>query len=178
MIYEKAIEGRYVNLKSADIDDAEFTREIRQDPMFSCFIPQIKNSIEQQRKWINQQREKEGDYFFVVWDKENNRLGTISIYDVEGNHAETGRLVMRGNAFQNIEAQLLSFQFAFDVLNLDYLISYIYQDNERAIRFDKQFGGYICGNRVTSDGHEEVMTINSKDAFEESLKKFKKILYR
>lgn len=178
MIYEKIIEGTYVNLKSVDIEDAEFTREIRQDPVFSSFIPQIQNSLEQQKNWIIQQRKKEGDYFFVVWDKENNRLGTISIYDVECNHAEAGRLVMRGNAFQNIEAQLLSFQFAFDVLGLDYLISYIYEDNERALRFNKQFGGRFCGNRVTTDGRKEVMTINSNDAFKESLKKLKKMLYR
>lgn len=177
MIYEKTIEGKYVNLKSASIDDAEFTRQIRQDPMFSKFIPQIKNSIEQQKNWIIQQRKKEGDYFFVVWDKESNRLGTISIYDVKDNHAEAGRLVMLGNAFQNIEAQFLSFRFAFDVLGLDYLISYIYEDNERALRFSEQFGGIITGKRKSRSNINEKIVTNSKEKFEEQFVKISKMLH-
>ena len=179
MVYEGVLEGKYVDLKSCTEDDAEFTRAIRKDPEFIKFLPKIDNTIEEQKAWIRHQREKDGDYFFVVWDKEGNRIGTISIYDVHGDHAESGRLAIKGdNPFQGIEAQILAFRFAYGVLKLECIYAYIFADNERAIRFNKQFGGRHYSSKKDENGREIIPVENWREDFEKVDKKYSSILYR
>lgn len=179
MAVTEPIEGRYVDLRSCTEDDAEFTRDIRKDPEFVKFLPAIDNTVEQQKAWIRKQREKDGDYFFVVWDKEGNRIGTISIYDVHGDHAESGRLAIKGeNAFQGIEAQILSFRFAFGTLGLECIDGFIFADNERAIRFNKQFGGRHYPPETDEDGRVIIKIENWREDFEKVDKKLSSILYR
>ena len=179
MVYDRVIEGKYVDLRSCTEDDAEFTREIRRDPEFSKFFPALDNTLEQQKAWIKQQREKKGDYFFVVWNKTGNRVGTISIYDVEGEYAESGRLAIKSNnPFEAIEAQILSFRFAFGVLGLNCINGYIFADNERAIRFNKQFAGKQYPPTIDENGRKIIKIENWKDDFELADKKLSSILYR
>ena len=179
MVYEGTLEGRFVDLKACTEEDAEFTLALRKDPEFVKFLPRIDNTIEQQKAWIRSQREKEGDYFFVVWDKEGNRIGTLSIYDIHDTHAESGRLAIKGsNPFQGIEAQLLCFRFAYGQLGLECISAYIYADNERAIRFNKQFAGRHFPPRMDEKGHEIIPVENWREDFEKADKKLSSILYR
>lgn len=179
MIYEGIISGEYVELKSATVDDAEFTLALRKDPDFVRFLPAIDNTIEQQQAWIRSQREKPGDYFFVVWDKEGKRIGTISIYGVHDGRAESGRLAIKGDyAFQGIEAQILCFRFAFETLGLEYVDGFIYADNERAIRFNRQFGGKQFPPEEDEYGRTIIRFENWREDFEKIDKKFSNILYR
>ena len=177
MACTEVIEGRYVDLRSATIEDAEFTLAIRQAPEFSKWLPRIDNTIDQQRAWIERQREKAGDYFWVVWDKTGNRIGTISVYDVEGDCAETGRLAMRGNALQSLEAQLLSFQYAFYKIGLKKTVDYIYADNVRAMKLTLQFGGKT-ERMEERDGRSTYKMIIDKVAFENAEQTIKRFLYR
>ena len=173
------IEGRFVVLRSCEEDDAEFTRAIRQDPEFVKYLPRIDNTVDDQRMWIKSQREKEGDYFFVVWDNEGNRIGTISIYDVHGNRAESGRLAIKAtNPFQAIEAQILSFRFAFGKLGLECIDAFIYEDNDRAIRFNKQFAGVHYPPELDDEGRSVIRIENWREDFEKVDKKLSAIIYR
>lgn len=173
------IEGRYVDLRCCTEDDAEFTRDIRRDPEFVKFLPAIDNTLEEQKAWIRHQREKEGDYFFVVWDKAGKRIGTISIYDVHDDHAESGRLAIKGdNALLAIEAQLLSFRFAFSVLGLECIDGFILADNKRAIRFNKLFEGCQYPPELDENGKTIIRLKNWREDFEKADKKLSSILYR
>ena len=178
MVYDGVIEGRYVDLRSATEVDAEFTLAVRQDPEFNKYLPRVNNTLEQQKAWIKKQREKEGDYFFVVWDKGGERLGTISIYDIQGDQAEAGRLTMRGNALQSVEAQLLSFYFGFNDLGLKEIVSYIYAENARALRFTQQFGGLLHEPFENENGQMECKATNSKEDFDTCEKKLSALIYR
>lgn len=140
MFYEKVISGKLVDLKAVEIEDAEFTLSIRQDPGITKHLPHIDITLEQQREWIRKQREEEKGYFFVVWDKQGNRIGTMGIYDIEGNTGEGGRLAMYGDAFQKIEAGLLMSEFEFETLQMDHIIGWIEADNAPALRWNKWFG--------------------------------------
>lgn len=178
MFYDKTIEGRYVDLRSAKVEDAEFARAIRREPLFSKFFPPLDNTIEEQRQWLRCQHDKPGDYFFVVWDKQGNRIGTISLYDINGGTAESGRIAIKGNAFQAMEAQLLNFKFAFDVLHLTTVVGYIFADNERALRFNQQFGGAFYEPEMHDNGHMMVKVSFSKEQVETAEKKIGRMLYR
>ena len=181
MFYDGLLQGRYVDLRSVEEGDAEFTLEIRQDPEFTRFLPRIENTLEQQKNWIQHQRNKEGDYFFVVQNKAGERIGTIGLFDVTDTQCEGGRLSIRGNPLESIEAQFLSFQFAFEKLHLQEVINYIYMENERALRFSMLFGGVFVDmgtKAVVKDGHICRKTVNTKQAFEGISHKISKMLYR
>lgn len=179
MAVTNPIEGKYVSLRSCTEYDAEFTRAIRRDPEFAKYLPVIDNTLEEQKNWINQQRKTEGDYFWVVWDKDGKRIGTISIYNVDGERAEGGRLAIKGsNPFQALEAQMLSFRFAFNVLHLKCIESYIFADNDRALRFNHQFAGRQRFQEMDKNGRNTIKVENWAEDFEQVDKKISSVLYR
>lgn len=157
--------GKYIELKSVDIEDAEFTLQIRQDPMFVKFLPRVNNTIEQQKKWILTQREKSGDYFFVVINKQGNKIGTIGVYDIDTNRPESGRLALKGDAYENFETAFLLYEFAFYRLNLIQLYGCVYKENKRANRFNAQFGVKIIREYVDENGKDMFEVIITKEDF-------------
>lgn len=178
MYYDGIIEGRFVDLKSVTDEDADFTRNIRQDPDFVRFFPPLDNTLEQQKNWIKFQQSKAGDYFFVVWDKNGERIGTIALYNINGKNCESGRLAVKGNAFQSIEAQLLIFKFAFEYLGMETVSGYIFADNHRAIRFNKQFGCTMEEPEMHDNGHYMVKATYTKGAVDKAFERKKKMMYR
>lgn len=178
MAYCETIHGKYVDLKCVTPDDAKFTLEIRQDPEFSKYLPRINNTLEQQMTWIKQQQLKEDDYFFVVWSKEGERIGTVGVFDIGNNPAKVGRLAMKGNAFQNIEAHLMILQFGFYTLQLEKLWGFVFHDNERAIRFDLQYGAVFQEPIENDEGRLIREVTFCKDDLESCMPKLTSMLYR
>lgn len=177
MTYEKKIKGQFVYLKSVTIDDADFTLALRQNPALTKYLPKLDITLEQQKNWINTQREKTGDYFFIVRNNLGNPIGTVSIYNVTGDESESGRLALTGNALENTEAVMLLFRFAFNVLGLKKITGYIVDGNKRAIRFNQLFG-YEIGQREKGENGEiirrGVLTVR---AFHEAEETLHKLLY-
>lgn len=178
MYYSETIEGKYVDLKCVTVSDAKFTRDIRRDPAFSDCFPKLENTEEEQKEWIKYQQQKEGDYFFVVWDKNGKAIGTIGIYDIHNDVCESGRLAVRGNAFQSIEAQLLAFKFAFEILNLQVVVGYIFAENSRAIRFNKQFGCTLEEPKMYDNNHLMVKAIYTPEKLKIASEKIRSMMYR
>jgi len=136
--------GKYVILKIAEISDAEFTLQLRNDPKLTKYIPKIQNTIEQQQAWIQSSRARDDEYFFVVWTLAGERIGTIGVYNIHGKVAEGGRLVLIGSGVENFEAGLLLSDFCFDILGLTKITGFIFPENKRSIRFNKKLGNEIC----------------------------------
>mgnify|MGYP003392389873 CR=1 FL=1 len=179
MVYDKVIEGKYVNLRSVNIEDADYTLSLRQDPELTKYLPKLDISLAQQKKWIEKQRSKPGDYYFIIQDKEGANIGVIGVYDVQGCQCETGRIAVKnGNSFQSLEAQLLTFDFAFDVLNLSKTVNYVYADNVHAIRLSQMFGAEVTNKFKDETGMIRVDHVISVERYKESRKKLARILYR
>lgn len=178
MAYTEPIIGKYIDLRCAEIDDAQFTLDIRQDDEFVKYLPRIENTLEQQKTWLKKQRNTEGDYFFVVWDKQGNRLGTISVSEIFENNPKAGRLALKGNALQNLEAQYLIFAFAFDSLGVNSLCGFIYAENIRAIRFAQQFGVTLYEEKMDENHRLIRDVVFFKKDFKEKENFLKKMIYR
>ena len=181
MICGKNLTGRYIELRSADIDDAEFTLNIRLDPDFKKFFPDFKGTPETQANWIKFQREKAGDYFFVIWDiKNNSRIGTISVYDVHDGEAEGGRLAVKSsNPFHSIEAQLLADKFAFESLGVKKIHAYIFADNTRALNFSRLFGNTFEPAKFDPESNREMIHVyRTHEDFIKASKKIEAMIYR
>lgn len=178
MVYDGILGGKYVNLRSVEERDAEFTLALRQDPNLTKYLPKLNITLEQQLAWIRKQRAQKGDYYFVVENKNGVRIGVIGVYDIEGDCAETGRIAMIGNAFESIEAQLLSFDFAFDILKLEKTVNYVMADNIHALKFSQLFGSKSSEPFKDEDGNMRIDGIITKASYLMSKEKIIKMLYR
>lgn len=178
MVYDNIIKGKYVYLKSAAVDDAENTLAIRQDPKITKYLPALEISIDQQRDWLRKQNADPTDYFFVVKSFADKFLGTISIYNIKGRQAESGRLALIGDVFQKYEAILLEMKFAFEILKLEQLHGYVFAANKRALRFNEMTGSVIGKPYFNEKGEELCPQIVTKESFYKAAVGIEKILYK
>ena len=140
MIYNEPIKGKYVLIRSAEILDARFTLDIRQDKEKTKYLHAVENNIDKQIDWLERQREAKGDYFFIVENFSGKELGTVGVYDIKGNIGHLGRLLMIGNPFQTFEAILLSMNFAYDVLGLEELYGDVLVGNSPSMNISEAVG--------------------------------------
>lgn len=140
MVYEGILEGKFVNLRSVTKEDAEFILEIRNNPEISKFLPPLNVTIDQQQEWINKQRNDNDSYYFIIENRTKKEIGTLSVYNIEENHAEMGRFCSFGNPVQNTEAVLMLNDFIFQKLGLDYLDIWVYKDNKSVLALNQGLG--------------------------------------
>lgn len=140
MVWNETVEGTDVRLRAAQIGDAEFTYNIRQDKEKTRFIHSVNGTIDDQKEWLRSQREREGDYFFIVETKDDTPIGTTSVYNIQGDEGEGGRILLYGTPVQNAEATMLGYDFAFYVYGLKKLWLTVHEDNIHVQGYVKKFG--------------------------------------
>ena len=139
MIYDKAIEGKFVTLKSITLEDAEFSYNLRKDPRFVDIMGQPAKTLEDQKKFIEWQMKQPGDYYFVVFNKSGDKIGLTGIYNIEGDTGEAGREINIGKPNETIETQVLLTDFCIDVLGLKNRKAVVYKSNQKQINLLKHF---------------------------------------
>lgn len=142
MVYEGIIQGKTVRLRSVEEQDAEITFKMRTDPEKAKYVHPVKGSVDEQRKFITKQRETPGDYLFIIEDLQGNPIGMKGVYDYNEtrNEVKTGRFIGYGSQIQNIEALVLSFDFAFDILKVDRIVMAALENNKMMLGIQKKFG--------------------------------------
>jgi len=140
MIYANNIQGKHISLKSVSVDDIGFISKLRSDDELCKFVHKVDTSYKGQEGFILWQRDKENDYYFLIKNGEGNPIGTIALYNFEGNRAELGRWISYGNAFENLESVILIYDFAFEVLGLSEVVTCTNIENDRVISFWQRFG--------------------------------------
>lgn len=142
MIYDKVIQGRFVDLKSITLEDAdvEFSYQIRKEEKNCKTVGQLAGSLEEQRKFIEWQITEPGDYYFVVWNKKGERIGLIGVYDIHDQTGEIGREVNDAGPVEAMEAEVLLNDFCRSVLHLEKLTYVIYLSNKKHINNHKKRG--------------------------------------
>ena len=140
MVYDKVIKGKFIDIRSINLEDVEFSYNIRRDDRYKDYVGQQAESMEAQRNFISWQIQQPGDYYFVVMNKSGERIGLIGAYNIDGEMAELGREVSYGNPMETMEAQVMIEDFCRDVLHLKKLFSVVYLNNKKVIRSQKKKG--------------------------------------
>lgn len=166
MVYEGVLGGKFVNLRSAMKEDAEFILKIRNNPEISEFLPSLNVTVDQQQEWINHQRNDSDSYYFIIEDKTKRRIGTISVYNIKENHAEVGRFCSFGNSIQSSEAALILNDFIFQNLGVDYLDIWVYKDNIPVLALNKGLGCEWKGESMDEKGVSYFYGILTKKGFD------------
>lgn len=141
MICEKVLEGMVVNLRSATLEDAEYTYNIRQDSEKCKYLHPVKGSIETQKEWIKKVSDSPDEYFFVVERKNGEKIGATSMYHIRDHVAEMGRTVLYGDFIEIADTTLVGMDFAYGECGLDRTETYVLEKNNHVLGFNKKFGG-------------------------------------
>ena len=171
------IKGKLVQLRVAGEQDAEFTLSVRQNKEKNKYIPRIEVSIENQKKWIRNQEECDDSIFFVVERLNGERIGTYSLYNIVGDRAEAGRLVMLGNQVETIETGMLFSDYCFDVLKIKEVKSIIVDENMAALGFSNNLGGVKVDEYIDENtGRRNIVHISNKERYYEKRGKLTKLV--
>lgn len=176
MFIDYKLKGKYVNLRSVTEDDAEFILEIRNTPQISKYLPPLNVTIEQQRQWISKQRADNDSYYFLMESSKGEAIGSISVYDIEGDSAETGRFCSIGDPTSNIETCILLNDFCFDVIGLKSIHIWVYEGNKSVLRLNEGLGYEWVESKIASDGRECRVGKMTKETYNHKREKLCKLL--
>lgn len=181
MVYDKVIKGLTVQLRSVEESDAEVTYKMRMDPEKSQYVHQIHGTVEDQRNYIRKQRSTPGDYLFLIEDLKGKPIGMKGVYNYDPgkNEVETGRFIGYGSQIQNVEALKLSFDFAFDVLNVDHIEMSALENNSVMLGIQKRFGvKFTYKDRYEGIDHDNLHSILTREAYAVSKPKVEALIER
>lgn len=148
MAVSDTLKGRVIDLIPVTTQDAQFTMDIRNDEKLTRYIPRIPTTLEKQQGWIERQRQDADDYFYIITRKDGEQVGTAAVYNVgiEPGLCEYGRYISYGSAIENVEAAVLSMEFAFGTLGMTRVMMNNDVRNEKIISFWKRFGAIYDGD--------------------------------
>jgi diamine N-acetyltransferase len=138
------LEGRYVNLRPLQVEDAELTFGWRQGAR-AILLNQGAQSVEQQAVWIVARPSSE--YNFIIETKSYRPIGMLSLSGVDAVNrvGEPGRfLIGDEQGAQGLpaaaEAMMLLYDLAFDRLELRRLWGIVASHNRRMVKWQTYLG--------------------------------------
>ncbi|MBF0490449.1 MAG: GNAT family N-acetyltransferase [Candidatus Omnitrophica bacterium] len=163
MRLKSTIQGKYICLRTAMEEDAEFILSLRLDPQLNVFIGATDPSLEKQRQWLRQKQEVVDDYSMIIEDLDGHRLGTVAVYQVDQQHKtfEWGRWIIapRQELHVAIESAFWVYSFGFYVLGLETALFGTQKKNTSVVRFHRSYAN------VTHEDSEALYFKFQKDDF-------------
>jgi len=141
------MEGKYVNLREVTVDDAEFILSLRCNEEKSKFLHKTEYNIEAQVEYIRNCLNLDNEWYFIIENKNGEKIGTYRIYDVRKDSFCIGSwLLVNGTPAQEmLESDYLVRKFGFDTLKMDKIHFDVRKGNKKVIRYHKMVGAKIVG---------------------------------
>jgi RimJ/RimL family protein N-acetyltransferase len=164
------LKGRSARLRLAVVHDASFIYALRRDEARNRYLSAISPDVEAQSAWLlgYKERERKGEeYYFIIEDAARAAVGTVRIYDRQGDSFSWGSWIIAPGTPGTIamESALLVYEFAFGQLGFKRCHFEVRKGNERVIAFHKRFGARETGEDGQSlrfayarEGYEAVRT--------------------
>lgn len=140
--------GQAIDLRLAEVDDADFILGLRLDPRLSRFLSATPQSLDLQRQWLAhyKERERQGlEYYFIIETKQRQPCGTVRLYDFRGRSFSWGSWIIRPGCspWISIESALLVYRCGFEDLGFAESHFEVRKDNTRVVAFHRRFGAEI-----------------------------------
>lgn len=159
----KPIEGKYVNLREVEIDDAAFILALRCDERKSRFLHKTENNLEKQIEYLKRYKTLDNEWYFIIENKRHEPLGTSRIYDVSGSQYTGGSWLMKDGSLpeETLEGVLLGRQMAFETIGFEKDCYDVRKANKKVVRFHK-----MCGAKIVEENDIDYFFEMTKDVFE------------
>lgn len=170
-----SIPFKNTSLTLARLDDAEFINELRSNADLTEHLSKIENNVEMQRQWLSHyfDRENKGlEYYFVIRNN-NDRVGTIRIYNIRNKDFSWGSWIVSPNAPMKtaLESMLNIYYLAFEVLNFETAHIDVRNENKKVLSIHQKMGCRI----VSVDGQDTFFELSLSD-YHKCKEKFYRIL--
>jgi RimJ/RimL family protein N-acetyltransferase len=121
---------------------------MRQNEDKTKYLSKIDGTIETQKEWIKDYKERENknqEFYFVIESKKQEKLGLVRMYDFKDKSFCWGSWLIKKDAPKTtaIESALQIYEFGF--YNLEFEKSHfdVRKGNDKVIAFHKRFGAKI-----------------------------------
>ncbi len=170
------ISGKTINLRTAEVADASFIYNLRQNVNKTQYLSKINGTVENQREWLYQYKKRENEnkeFYFIIESKEGENLGLVRMYDFIDNSFCWGSWLIKEDAPKTtgIESALQIYEFAFYQRGFTQAHFEVQKDNNKVISFHKRFGAKV----VNENKLEYFFTITKND-YETTKLKYKRYL--
>jgi RimJ/RimL family protein N-acetyltransferase len=139
----REIKGQCVSLRLVTLDDAGFIVGLRNKPNNALFINKTTTDIAQQIDWMKNEFKDSASFYFIILDKSETPIGTVSLYNIRRSRGEFGRWICNGSALESLESALIIHQYAFSVLDLQSVYTRTLESNVKVVSFHRNFGASV-----------------------------------
>ena len=170
------IVGKNINLRTVEIDDADFIYEMRQNQDKTKYLSKIIGTVESQKEWIKNYKQRENEkkeFYFVIESKNEEKLGLVRMYDFQEESFCWGSWLIKEDAPKTtaIESALQIYEFAFYKLSFDKSHFEVQKGNDKVVAFHKRFGA-----KIVNENEKEVFFNFEKTDYEITKEKYKRYL--
>lgn len=143
----KRLIGRTLVLRNATTDDAAFILSLRTDSRKSQYLSSTVPELERQIAWLDGYASKTDQVYFIIESQAGEKLGTVRLYDPQGDSFCWGSWIVTDGAPQSaaIESALMVYAFAIDHLGFKQSHFDVRKKNEGVWRFHERFGAQRVG---------------------------------
>lgn len=138
----RCIGGKTLVLRNAVVADATFILSLRTNPQRSRHLSKVSDDLDAQIAWLTSYEERDTEAYFIIEDTHGNPLGTVRIYDAQGESFCLGSWILLENAPPSaaIESALIVYAYALESLGFQSAHFQVQKANERVWRFHERFG--------------------------------------
>lgn len=171
-IKPKIVIGNKIVFRNARKEDAPFILELRTDKKKSTHISKTSNHLNQQEAWLEKYDNDNEQVYFVILNKDQEKVGTVRLYDKKNESFCWGSWIIKEGMPSSyaIESALLVYHFAVS-LGFQKAHFEVRKGNQSVWRFHERFGA----KRIDETAEAFIYNI-SLDAIERSLTRYKNYL--
>lgn len=143
----KRVIGNTLIFRDANPTDAEFIHTLRTDSHLSQHLSSTDSELMNQVVWLDNYRIRNDQVYFIIENKAGEVLGTVRLYDVQGDSFCWGSWILKKGAPKKaaIESALMVYSFAIDYLGFKQSHFDVRKGNESVWRFHERFGAERIG---------------------------------
>lgn len=169
----KPIEGKYVNLREAEIEDAAFILFLRCNEKKSRFLNKTENDLEKQTAYLKRYKTLDNEWYFIIENKKHDPLGTCRMYNVCGTQYTGGSWLMKDGSLpeETLEGAILARRMAFEELGFEKDCFDVRKANKKVVRFHK-----LWGSKIVSENEIDYFFEMTRDIFMQNKQRFLDLL--
>lgn len=169
----KILLGQSMVFHDATESDAAFILSLRTDSVKSRHLSVTSADIESQKAWLRCYASAETQAYFIIKNKSGESLGTVRLYDPQGESFCWGSWILAANAptIAAIESALMVYAYAVSYLGFRAAHFDVRKGNKSVWQFHERFGAA----RLSETEVDYFYSI-SLDEIEKSIKRYKKYL--
>jgi len=138
----RCIRGKTLVLRNAVVTDAAFILSLRTNPQKSRHLSKVSDDLVAQEAWLIGYEMRDIEAYFIIEDVHGIPLGSVRIYDAQGDSFCWGSWILLENAPSSaaIESALIVYAYALESLGFQSAHFQVQKANERVWRFHERFG--------------------------------------